>query len=210
MRNYSNIDKFIIKADEILKTFSIKSSGRSYPAKNLEDNELTKNERELVTNLMRVNHAGEVAAQGLYIGHALASKSSSQREMMLEMASEEKDHLIWCGKRINELGGRTSLFDPIWFVGSIGLGVLSSFTSDRNALGFLEETEIQVAEHLQTHIKRLPKNDKKTKIVLEKMKADEEKHSDTAHESGAEEIPKPIKKIMEYTANIMKEVSFRI
>ena len=210
MRNYSNIDKFIIKADEILKTFSIKSSGRSYPAKNLEDNELTKNERELVTNLMRVNHAGEVAAQGLYIGHALASKSSSQREMMLEMASEEKDHLIWCGKRINELGGRTSLFDPVWFVGSIGLGVLSSFTSDRNALGFLEETEIQVAEHLQTHIKRLPKNDKKTKIVLEKMKADEEKHSDTAHESGAEEIPKPIKKIMEYTANIMKEVSFRI
>ena len=210
MRNYSNIDKFIIKADEILKTFSIKSSGRSYPAKNLKDNELTKNERELVTNLMRVNHAGEVAAQGLYIGHALASKSSSQREMMLEMASEEKDHLIWCGKRINELGGRTSLFDPIWFVGSIGLGVLSSFTSDRNALGFLEETEIQVAEHLQTHIKRLPKNDKKTKIVLEKMKADEEKHSDTAHESGAEEIPKPIKKIMEYTANIMKEVSFRI
>jgi len=210
MRNYSNIDKFIIKADEILKTFSIKSSGRSYPAKNLEDNELTKNERELVTNLMRVNHAGEVAAQGLYIGHALASKSSSQRKMMLEMASEEKDHLIWCGKRINELGGRTSLFDPIWFVGSIGLGVLSSFTSDRNALGFLEETEIQVAEHLQTHIKRLPKNDKKTKIVLEKMKADEEKHSDTAHESGAEEIPKPIKKIMEYTANIMKEVSFRI
>ena len=210
MRNYSNIDKFIIKADEILKTFSIKSSGRSYPAKNLEDNELTKNERELVTNLMRVNHAGEVAAQGLYIGHALASKSSSQREMMLEMASEEKDHLIWCGKRINELGGRTSLFDPIWFVGSIGLGVLSSFTSDRNALGFLEETEIQVAEHLKTHIKRLPKNDKKTKIVLEKMKADEEKHSDTAHESGAEEIPKPIKKIMEYTANIMKEVSFRI
>ena len=210
MRNYSNIDKFIIKADEILKTFSIKSSGRSYPAKKLGDNELTKNERELVTNLMRVNHAGEVAAQGLYIGHALASKSSSQREMMLEMASEEKDHLIWCGKRINELGGRTSLFDPIWFVGSIGLGVLSSFTSDRNALGFLEETEIQVAEHLKTHIKRLPKNDKKTKIVLEKMKADEEKHSDTAHESGAEEIPKPIKKIMEYTANIMKEVSFRI
>jgi len=210
MRNYSNIDKFIIKADEILKTFSIKSSGRSYPAKNLEDNELTKNERELVTNLMRVNHAGEVAAQGLYIGHALASKSSSQRKMMLEMASEEKDHLIWCGKRINELGGRTSLFDPVWFVGSIGLGILSSFTSDRNALGFLEETEIQVAEHLQTHIKKLPKNDKKTKIVLEKMKADEEKHSDTAHESGAEEIPKPIKKIMEYTANIMKEVSFRI
>ncbi len=210
MRNYSSIDKFIIKSDEILKTFSIKSSGRSYPAKKLEDNELTKNERELVTNLMRVNHAGEVAAQGLYIGHALASKSSSQREMMLEMASEEKDHLIWCGKRINELGGRTSLFDPIWFVGSIGLGILSSFTSDRNALGFLEETEIQVAEHLQTHIKKLPKNDKKTKIVLEKMKADEEKHSDTAHESGAEEIPKPIKKIMEYTANIMKEVSFRI
>ncbi len=210
MRNYSHIDKFIIKTDEILKTFNIKSSGRSYPAKKLEDSELTKNERKLVTNLMRVNHAGEVAAQGLYIGHALASKSSSQREMMLEMASEEKDHLIWCEKRINELGGRASVFDPVWFVGSIGLGVLSSFTSDRNALGFLEETEIQVAEHLQAHIKRLPKNDKKTKIVLEKMKADEEKHSDTAHKSGAEEIPKPIKKIMEYTANIMKEVSFRI
>ena len=210
MRNYSDIDKLIIKADEILNIFNIKSSGRPYPAKKTDDSELSKEDKKLVTNLMRVNHAGEVAAQGLYIGHALAAKSSSQRKMMLEMASEEKDHLLWCEKRINELGGKASVFDPVWLVGSIGLGILSSFTNDRNALGFLEETEIQVAEHLQSHLKRLPENDKKTKIVLEKMKADEEKHSNTAHQSGAQEIPKPIKKIMEYTANIMKEVSFRI
>ena len=129
---------------------------------------------------------------------------------MLEMASEEKDHLIWCNERIKELGGKPSIFDPLWLAGSVGLGILSSITNDRNALGFLEETEIQVADHLNSHLKRLPKNDVKTKIILEKMKSDEEKHSDTARQSGAREIPEKVKKIMEQTANIMKEVSFRI
>ena len=210
MRNFSKIDKSIMKVSKFLETFNIKNSGRPYPASKISNENLTQDEKKLVTNLMRVNHAGEVAAQGLYIGHALAAKSVEQREMMLEMASEEKDHLIWCNERIKELGGKPSIFDPLWLAGSIGLGVLSSITNDRNALGFLEETEIQVADHLNSHLKRLPKNDFKTKIILEKMKSDEEKHSDTARQSGAREIPEKVKKIMEQTANIMKEVSFRL
>ena len=210
MRNFSKIDKSIMKVSKFLETFNIKNSGRPYPASKISDENLTQDEKKLVTNLMRVNHAGEVAAQGLYIGHALAARSAKQREMMLEMASEEKDHLLWCRERIKELGGRPSIFDPLWLAGSIGLGVLSSMTSDRNALSFLEETEIQVADHLSSHLNRLPKNDVKTKIILEKMKSDEERHSNTARQSGATEIPEKLKKIMEQTANIMKEVSFKI
>ena len=104
MRNFSKIDKSIMKVSKFLETFNIKNSGRPYPASKISNENLTQDEKKLVTNLMRVNHAGEVAAQGLYIGHALAAKSVEQREMMLEMASEEKDHLIWCNERIKELG----------------------------------------------------------------------------------------------------------
>jgi len=211
MKKYSKTDKFIIKSNEMIGIlFNIKGSGREYPAKNIDEGNMTNAEKKLVTNLMRVNHSGEVAAQGLYIGHALSAKTLEQKETMLNMASEEKDHLEWCEQRIKELKGNTSIFNPLWFIGSIGLGMLSGITNDKKSLGFLEETEIQVTEHLRSHIKKLPKDDYKTHTILQKMKSDEEQHSETAHNLGASEIPSKIKRIMEVTANAMKFASFRL
>ena len=170
MKEYTDIDRLLIKSNDILNTiFNIKRSGRKYPAANIEESEImTDSNARLVNNLMRVNHAGEVAAQGLYIGHALLAKTEDQKKMMLQMASEEKDHLDWCEKRIKELNGNTSIFNPLWFSGSIAIGMLSSISNDRNALGFIEETEKQVAEHLESHISKIPKNDKKTQSILKK------------------------------------------
>tara|TARA_X000000368_G_C23020710_1_gene707836 strand:+ start:587 stop:1228 length:642 start_codon:yes stop_codon:yes gene_type:complete len=212
MRKYTNTDNFLIKSNNILDMlFNIKSSGRPYPANDIDESDaMTKSDKKLVNNLMRVNHAGEVAAQGLYIGHAILAKTSEQKEMMLSIASEEKDHLEWCEKRIKELNGHTSVFNPLWFSGSIAIGMLSSITNDKNALGFVEETEKQVAEHLNSHIEKLPKTDNKTYTILEKMRSDEEHHGETAHNNGASEISFNLKKIMEATANIMKFFSYRI
>ncbi len=211
MKNYSKTDKFIIKSNEMIDIlFNIKGSGRDYPAKNVYEGKMSNSEKKLVTNLMRVNHSGEVAAQGLYIGHAISAKTLDQKKLMLNMASEEKDHLDWCDKRIKELKGNTSLFNPLWFIGSIGLGFLSGIKNDKKSLGFLEETEIQVTDHLDSYIKKLPENDHKTYAILQKMKSDEKNHSETAHNSGAEQIPLIIKKIMKITANIMKFSSFRL
>ncbi len=211
MRNYSYSDKFINKSNEILNIlFNIKSSGRDYPADENDECNLSSSNKKLVTNLMRVNHSGEVSAQGLYIGHALLAKSTHQKKLMLNMAEEEKDHLEWCEKRIKELNGKISIFNPIWFTGSIVMGMLSSFYNDKNALGFIEETENQVTKHLEEHIKKIPKEDLKTLNILKKMKSDEERHRETAHNFGATELPKKIKKIMKVAASIMKFVSFKI
>jgi len=212
MKKYSNKDNILIKSNEILSMlFNIKSSGRTSPSNSVEDTlMLKKSDAQLVSNLMRVNHSGEVAAQGLYIGHAILAKNEDQKKMMLKMASEEKDHLEWCEQRILELKGRPSIFNPLWFSGSIAIGILSSISNDKSALGFIEETEKQVAEHLESHIKKIPIYDKKTHSILKKMKADEEQHGKTASDHGASKLPKNIKKLMETTASIMKYVSYRI
>ena len=211
MRKFTHIDNLIAKTNETLNIlFNIKSSGREYPAKNIVQNELINSEKDHVTNLMRVNNSGEVAAQGLYIGHALLAKTNEQKTMMLNMASEEKDHLEWCDQRIKELKGNTSIFNPIWFTGSVAIGMLSSMSKDKNALGFIEETEKQVAEHLELHINKIPEEDNKTYSILMKMKSDEIQHGETAHISGATELPNNLKNIMKFTASIMKFVSFRM
>jgi ubiquinone biosynthesis monooxygenase Coq7 len=211
MRKFTHIDNLIAKTNETLNIlFNIKSSGREYPAKNIVQNELINSDKDHVINLMRVNHSGEVAAQGLYIGHALLAKTNEQKTMMLNMASEEKDHLEWCDQRIKELKGNTSIFNPIWFTGSVAIGMLSSMSKDKNALGFIEETEKQVAEHLELHINKIPEEDNKTYSILMKMKSDEIQHGETAHISGATELPKNLKNIMKFTASIMKFVSFRM
>jgi len=212
MKNHTNKDKVLIKTNNILSIlFNIKSSGRISPSDLVEETEkLQRSDAKLVSNLMRVNHAGEVAAQGLYIGHAILAKTEDQKKMMLKMASEEKDHLDWCEQRILELNGRPSIFNPLWFSGSIAIGMLSSMSNDKNALSFIEETEKQVAEHLESHIKKIPITDNKTHSILKKMKSDEEQHGKTANNHGASELPKNIKKIMGITANIMKFISYRI
>jgi ubiquinone biosynthesis monooxygenase Coq7 len=212
MRHFTDIDKILIKSNDILNMlFNIKSSGRVYPATDIEETkEMSYSEKKLVNNLMRVNHSGEVAAQGLYIGHAILAKTDQQKEMMLNMASEEKDHLEWCEKRIDELKGNTSILNPIWFSGSIVIGMISSISKDKNALGFIEETEKQVAKHLDTHLEKIPKTDNKTYKILKKMKSDEEHHGETAKNNGANEISLNLKKVMEITANVMKFFSYRI
>ena len=212
MKNHTNKDKVLIKTNNILSIlFNIKSSGRISPSDLVEETEkLQQSDAKLVSNLMRVNHAGEVAAQGLYIGHAILAKTEDQKKMMLKMASEEKDHLDWCKQRILELNGRPSIFNPLWFSGSIAIGMLSSMSNDKNALSFIEETEKQVAEHLESHIKKIPITDNKTHSILKKMKSDEEQHGKTANNHGASELPKNIKKLMGITANIMKFISYRI
>lgn len=211
MRKFTYKDNLIIKSNEVLNIlFNIQSSGREYPAEGIVENELIDSEKDHVANIMRVNHSGEVAAQGLYIGHALLAKTQEQKNMMLNMASEEKDHLEWCDQRIKELNGNTSIFNPIWFSGSVAIGMLSSMTNDKNALGFIEETEKQVAEHLESNISKIPKKDDKTYSILKKMKSDEEHHGETARSSGASILPNNLKNIMKFTAALMKFASYKI
>jgi ubiquinone biosynthesis monooxygenase Coq7 len=159
---------------------------------------------------MRVNHSGEVAAQGLYRGQALTARLEGTREKMDQAAQEELDHLSWCNKRLEELNEKPSLLSPAWYALSFGMGAIAGLAGDKWSLGFVHETEEQVVKHLESHLNNLSKDDKKTIAVLEQMKEDESKHSEEALESGAENLPEGIKIFMSVVAKVMTKTSYYV
>ncbi len=157
---------------------------------------------------MRVNHAGEIAAQGLYRGQALLSRTEGTRELLRQAAQEEGDHLAWCEARLAELGSRPSRLNPIWYLGSFALGTAAGVFGDELSLGFVSETERQVEGHLASHLDRLPAGDVRSRQILEQMTSDEAGHGQTARLRGASELPPPIPRLMRAVARVMTGASY--
>jgi ubiquinone biosynthesis monooxygenase Coq7 len=206
------IDKFIDEIEFGLKIlFSPSSSKRPRPDKKiLNKQDLNSEDKKKHAQLMRVNHSGEICAQALYRGQLLFNKDKLIEKNLQKAASEEIDHLAWCEERIDELSGKTSLLNPILYIGSIGIGGIASIIDKKYNLGFLAETEKQVSSHLDKHLVKLSKYDVKTKKILEQMKFDEHQHEISAKELGAAELPKPIKKVMGITSKIMTTLTYKI
>lgn len=211
-RAYSTADALIGHADRVLRTLSghAKTTGRANPADNVNGIELTNDESKLSAQLMRVNHAGEVAAQALYQGQALTAQNKSVQDKLKQAAEEENDHLAWCKKRVNELGEHTSILDPLWYAGSLTIGAAAGLAGDKWNLGFLAETEKQVVNHIEEHLNKLPDNDDKTRAILEQMHTDESEHATTAIENGAVELPDLVKQGMKLVSKIMTKASYWI
>jgi ubiquinone biosynthesis monooxygenase Coq7 len=204
-RDYSPIDRFLIGADQTLRTLFGRPSvtERVNPGKGLEEVELTAEERRHIGRLMRVNHSGEVCAQALYQGQALTARDATVRERLQRSAQEENDHLAWCEERIMELGGRKSLLNPLWYTGSFAMGTLAGVAGDKWSLGFVVETERQVEDHLDEHITQVPADDQRTRAVLEQMKLDEAHHAQVAAGAGGAELPTPVKLAMRLVSKVM-------
>jgi ubiquinone biosynthesis monooxygenase Coq7 len=185
-------------------------STRANPAGNLPDPSLTSEEKSHAAGLMRVNHAGEVAAQGLYQGHAAASRDPSIEQQMRHAAEEELDHLGWCEQRLDELGSRPSILGPVWYAGAFVLGAASGALGDRWSLGVVEETERQVSEHLTNHLGRLPQSDTRSRAIVSQMRDEEEEHGENARAAGASELPNSFKNLMRLTAKIMTTTAYRM
>jgi ubiquinone biosynthesis monooxygenase Coq7 len=157
---------------------------------------------------MRVNHAGEVCAQALYQGQALTAKLPQVREEMQQAAQEEVDHLVWCKERLDELNSHTSVLNPVWYGLSFGLGALAGAAGDKWSLGFVAATEERVCRHLKDHLKQLPERDRKSRLILQTMVEDEQRHGDTAMAAGGAELPAPVKNVMTAVANVMTKSSY--
>ena len=183
---------------------------RPNPAENIDETELSQAEKDLAGRLMRINHAGEVASQGLYEGQALTARLAEVRDKMERAAMEENDHLAWCESRINELGSHKSLLNPLWYGGSLAIGAIAGLAGDKWSLGFVTETERQVVRHLNSHLAQLSDKDQKSRAILEQMKEDEGHHATTALHAGGAELPSPIKKLMALTSKVMTKATFRI
>ena len=204
----SFIDGLINECDIALKTLSFKKSGtdRPYPS-DTKTLKLTKNEKRLSAELMRVNLAGEVAAQALYRGQAMICKDKDVKAHLIQAGDEETDHLIWCKKRLEDLDGKPSILNPIWYAGSFAIGAFFGSMGEKTSLGFVEETEKQVVKHLERHLDRISPNDSETINILKTMRADEDEHAQEAAENGSESLSEPTKKFMSLTAKLMTSSS---
>jgi 3-demethoxyubiquinol 3-hydroxylase len=197
-------DRLIAGFDRILRTLLAPAvSARPHPGEGLPDAELSDHERRHAAALMRVNHTGEVCAQALYQGQALTARNDRTRAVLERAAAEEIDHLAWTARRVEELGGRVSRLNPLFYAGAFALGALSGLREDKWNLGFLAETERQVEGHLGTHMDRLPPQDAKSRAVVASMKADEAGHARTALAHGGAELPKPAKHAMRLASTVM-------
>ena len=203
-RTRKMIDKLIAEFDKALRTvFTSAPSTRAMPGEYLPEADMTNSERRKAAALMRVNHCGEICAQALYQGQALTSQKPETRQALEHAAWEETEHLNWTERRIAELGSRKSLLNPVWYAGSLSMGVLAGKFGDEWSLGFLAETERQVGRHLGGHLGALPAQDSRSRHIVEQMKIDEAEHALAAIRLGAKELPTPIKLGMRVLSKVM-------
>ena len=205
------MDKYLIVADAALRTlFAKPRAARACPTLPDQSTELSAAEKAESGALMRVNHVGEVCAQALYTAQAFATKNEALRDHFKRASAEETDHLAWTSQRLDELGARPSLLNPLWYAGAFGLGLLAGRLGDRVSLGFVVETETQVEAHLQSHLSRLPAKDHASRAIVSQMKDDEARHALEARRAGAPALPAPAKALMRAAAKVMTTVAQRI
>jgi len=210
-RGLPKLDDLIVAFDKGLRTvFGPSRSTRAVPGEDLPQPEMSAAKRTHAAALMRVNHTGEVCAQALYQGQALTARNPGAKAALDHAAREETEHLAWTERRIEELGGRKSLLNPLFYAGSFAIGAVAGLLGDRWNLGFLAETERQVVAHLDGHLGRLPVEDQKSRAVVEEMRIDEARHSTSALQHGGAELPAPAKAAMRVASKVMTETSYWI
>jgi len=210
---HSPLDTLITGLPQALRTWAggaDRAPARPYPAEECNPAALSPTEREASAAMMRVNHTGEVCAQALYLGQALAVQDPVRKRALEAAAAEEEDHLLWCARRLEELESRPSRLNLLWFGGAFALGAVAGLAGDRASMGFLEETEVQVGEHLAGHLARLSPKDEASRRVVKQMRQDEARHAATARRLGAAELPLPVRWAMRLQAKVMTTVAARI
>jgi ubiquinone biosynthesis monooxygenase Coq7 len=209
-RRLSLIDRLISETDTVMRTLANRgnTAGRESPAAGHSEAPLSETERRHVAGLMRVNHTGEVCAQALYQGQALTARLPTVREEMQEAAAEEVDHLVWCAERLRELDSHPSVLNPAWYGLSFALGAVAGAIGDRVSLGFVAATEERVCRHLKDHLKDLPEDDRKSRLILQQMLEDEERHGQNALDAGGTEFPRPVKQAMTAVSKAMTRSSY--
>ena len=206
-----SLDSAICAFDRTLRTMSnVATASRPNPAVGVAEPGLTEQEKTHSAGLMRVNHVGEVCAQALYAAQSAFAKTPLTREQFQKAGEEEVDHLAWTADRLQELGSRTSLLNPLWYAGSFALGAVAAKLGDPVSLGFVVETERQVEAHLDRHLEELPPNDLRSRAIVTQMRDDEVAHAEAAAQLGAEELPLPVKKVMVAMAKVMTTAAYRI
>jgi ubiquinone biosynthesis monooxygenase Coq7 len=211
-RRLTLVDRLICEADTVMRTLTSRgnTAARPSPAQGHSEGELDERRRRHVAGLMRVNHTGEVCAQALYQGQAMTAKLPTVREEMQQAAAEEVDHLVWCEERLRELDSRPSVLNPIWYGLSFSLGALAGAIGDAVSLGFVAATEERVCTHLREHLRQLPEDDRRSRLILQQMLEDEERHGENALAAGGTDFPPPVKNAMTALSRVMTQSTYYV
>lgn len=210
-RTFNLVDGVIGNIDRALNNiFCPQTTQRQYPASSEPIDAISAAEKKQVAALMRVNHAGEMAAQALYQGQSLIARDKSLQGKLYQASVEESDHLNWCRTRLEELGEKPSLFDPLWYAGSFAIGITAGAFGDRWNLGFLAETEKKVVRHLDAHLQSFPGDDVRSRAIVAQMKIDEQGHADLADALGAAKLPGAVQSLMQVTSKVMTSLAAKI
>lgn len=211
LRNLTVLDRWIVDLDHALLTATAGTAhaARPTPAEGATSVTLDSGQRRHVAGLMRINHAGEVCAQALYLGQARVARDEATRDHLLQAAQEEADHLAWCAQRLTELDDRPSVLNPLWYAGSYAIGMAAGLAGDGYNLGFVVETERQVEAHLEDHLRQLPEGDERSRRILQRMAVEEAEHAEQAHAAGARTLPPPIPSLMWAVSQVMKLGAYR-
>lgn len=209
-RHLSPLDRLLVETDKVLRSLTGAGAAatKTSPAESCTNESLNATQKRHAAGLMRVNHSGEICAQALYQGQALTAKLADTRAQMDRAAAEELDHLAWCDQRLQELDSRPSVLNPLWYGLSFAIGACAGLISDRLSLGFVAATEEQVCQHLQSHLRKLPAGDQKSRAVVEQMLRDESAHAETAKLAGGVTFPGPVKKAMTLASTVMTHSSY--
>lgn len=207
------MDKAITCLDQCIRTLLVPANEftTTHPGATLNESpDLSPAEKAQIASFMRINHSGEICAQALYIGQSWTARDPQITNALEHAATEEIIHLAWCAQRLKELDAKPSYLNPLWFVGSLGIGILAGLAGDKVSLGFLHETENQVVKHLDAHLQQLPTQDLKSRAILEQMKIDEASHATLALQQGAVHFPMWVKATMQLTSKMMTTVAYYI
>jgi ubiquinone biosynthesis monooxygenase Coq7 len=206
------IDRFIVEFDTALRSV-VGGANAQRPIPGSEsgaNTALDSEQRKHAAGLMRINHVGEVCAQALYQSQKLVARNSEIKEMLDHSGQEEMDHLAWCETRLKELGSHTSYLNPVWYAGSFAIGLAAGLAGDKWSLGFVAETEKQVESHLESHLKKLPTEDHRSRAIVDQMRMDEIEHGQAALHAGGANLPAPIQKIMQAMSKVMTTTAYKI
>jgi ubiquinone biosynthesis monooxygenase Coq7 len=208
---FFNIDHLLISFDRALRIVSGQArSSRESPAQTIVEHQLSEKQQSHSAGLMRVNHVGEICAQALYDAQGQFSKTPAISQQFSHSGKEEEDHLAWSAQRISELNSHTSMFNPLWYAGAYACGIIAARCGDAASLGFVVETERQVAAHLASHLEKLPTEDLKSRAIVEQMRQDEIAHGAAAQALGASEMPAPVKTAMALMAKVMTTTAYYV
>ena len=206
------IDRIIIEFDTALRSV-VGGANAQRPTPGSEsgiNSTLDATARKHAAGLMRVNHVGEVCAQALYQSQKLVARNPQIQEMLEHSGQEEMDHLAWCETRLKELGSHTSYLNPFWYAGSFAIGILAGLAGDKWSLGFVAETEKQVENHLESHLKKLPQEDHRSRAIVDQMRIDEIEHGQAALHAGGVALPEPVRKMMQAISKVMTSTAYKI